>query len=106
MRLALVSFVIALRGETTLNQGYGTLDSMSDSRERVVVRYWDGTEAQVGDRVTIDETQQGIVRDVVDTQEKMKKWGLDEFGLMFDCVFYPERFLREYPVELVSRAGA
>jgi hypothetical protein len=79
---------------------------MSDTKERVVIRYSDGTEAQVGDTVIIDETQRGIVRDVVDTQEKMKKWGLDEFGLMFDGVFYPERFLREFPVDLVSRAAA
>jgi len=74
--------------------------------ERVIIRYWDGTEAQVGDVVRIDETQQGVVREVVDTPEKMKSRALDEYGLMFDGVFYPERFLREYPVELVSRPVA
>lgn len=79
---------------------------MSDSKERVVIRYSDGSEARVGDTVTIDETQRGIVRDVVDTQEKMRAWGLDECGLMFDRVFYPERFLREFPVDLISRADA
>jgi hypothetical protein len=74
--------------------------------ERVIIRYWDGTEAQVGDTVVIDEREQGVVRDVVDTQEKMGRWGVGEYGLMFDRVFYPERFLREYPVDLVSRAVA
>ena len=81
-----------------------TLYTMSDSGERVVIRYWDRTEARVGDTVNIDATQQGIVRDVVDTQEKLRTWGLDEFGLMFDRVFYPERCSREFPIELVSRA--
>ena len=74
--------------------------------ERVIIRYEDGTEARVGDVVVIDETQRGVVREVVDTPEKMKTWALDEFGLMFDGVFYPERFLHEYPVELVSRTVA
>ena len=86
--------------------GEATSDTMSDSKERVVIRYWDGSEARVGDTVIIDEAQRGIVREVVDTQEKMRKWGLDEFGLMFDRVFYPERFLREFPVDLISRADA
>jgi hypothetical protein len=79
---------------------------MRNSKERVVIRYSDGTEAQVGDTVLIDEKQQGVVREIIDTPEKMKIWALDEFGLMFDGVFYPERFLHEYPVELVSRATA
>jgi hypothetical protein len=74
--------------------------------ERVIIRYWDGTEAQVGDTVLIDETQRGVVREVIDTPEKRKPWDLDEYGLMFDGVFYPERFLREYPVDLISRAVA
>lgn len=74
--------------------------------ERVIIRYWDGTEAQVGDVVLIDETQHGVVREVIDTPEKMASWALDEYGLMFDRVFYPERFLREYPVDLVSRPTA
>ena len=71
--------------------------------ERVIIRYWDGTAAQAGDIVIIDETQPGVVKEVIDTLEKMNSWALDEFGLMFDGVFYPERFLREFPVELVSR---
>jgi len=79
---------------------------MSNPEERVVIRYWDGTEAQVGDSVIIDEREQGVVRDVVDTQEKMSRWAVSEYGLMFDRVFYPVRFLREYPVDLVSRAVA
>lgn len=77
---------------------------MSHSDEPVVIRYWDGRQAVVGDTVIIDDTQRGVVREVVDTQEKMRRWGLDEYGLMFDRVFYPERFLHEYPVDLVSRA--
>jgi len=79
---------------------------MSDSQQRVVIRYWDGTEAKVGDTVVIDERQRGVVREVVDTPEKMQMWALDEYGLMFDGVFYPERFLREFPINLVSRAVA
>ncbi len=79
---------------------------MSNSRERVVIRYLDGTEAQVGDTVLIDEKQRGVVREVIDTTEKMQAWDLDEFGLMFEGVFYSERFLHEYPAELVSRAVA
>jgi hypothetical protein len=79
---------------------------MSNSQVRVVIQYSDGTEAQAGDIVLIDETQQGVVRVVVDTPQKMKIWGLTEFGLMFDRVFYPERFLLEYPLEHVARALA
>ena len=33
---------------------------MSESKERVVIRYSDGTEAQVGDTVLIDETERGL----------------------------------------------
>ena len=76
---------------------------MSDFQKRVVIQYWDGTEARVGDTVLIDGTQRGVVREVIDTADKMKAWALDEYGLMFDGVFYPERFLREFPVELISR---
>jgi hypothetical protein len=79
---------------------------MSNSKERVVIRYSDGTEAQVGDTVLIDEKQRGVVREVVDTPEKMESWALDEFGLMFDGLFLPQRFLHEYPVELISRVAA
>jgi hypothetical protein len=74
--------------------------------ERAIIRYWDGTEARVGDTVLIDEKQRGVVRDVIDTMEKRTSLALDEYGLMFEGVFYPERFLREYPVELISRAVA
>jgi hypothetical protein len=56
--------------------------------------------------VLIDETLQGLVREVIDTPQKRKRWDLDEYGLMFDGVFYRERFLREYPVDLISRAVA
>lgn len=53
---------------------------MSDRTQQIVIRYWDGTEAQVGDTVIIDETQSGIVRDVVNNEEKMGKWGLMSSG--------------------------
>ena len=72
----------------------------------LIIRYSDGTEAKVGDTVLIDEKQQGVVLEIVDTKEKMKRWDLNEYGLMFDRVFYPERFLREYPVDIISRAVA
>jgi hypothetical protein len=74
--------------------------------ERVIIRYWDGTEAKAGDVALVDETQRAVVLDVIDTPEKMKSWALDEFGLMFDGVFYPESFLREFPIDLVSRPVA
>jgi hypothetical protein len=57
--------------------------------ERIIIRYCDGTEAMVGDVVSIDERQQGVVREIIDTPEKMASWALDEFGLMFDGVFTP-----------------
>ena len=40
------------------------------------------------------------MREIVDTPEKMKIWALDEFGLMFEGVFYPERFLRDTQLSL------
>jgi hypothetical protein len=70
----------------------------------MIIRYWEGEEARVGDTVLIDGRQRGVVREVVDTREKMMQWGLDEFGLMFEGVFYPQRFLREFPIDLISRA--
>ena len=81
---------------------------MSNSTDRVVIRYWDGTEAQIGDTVLLvdEKNQRGVVRDVVDTPEKMRDWALDEFGLMVGCLFLPERYLRDFPVELISRAAA
>jgi hypothetical protein len=74
--------------------------------ERVIIRYWDGREAQVDDAVVIDESSRAVVRHVLDTLEKSKRWGLDEYGLKFDRVFCSESFLREHPVDLISRAGA
>jgi hypothetical protein len=47
------------------------LHTMSIS-ERVIIRYSDGTEARIGDTVLIDEKQRGVMREVVDTPEKMK----------------------------------
>lgn len=79
---------------------------MSTHAERAIIRYWDGSEAQNGDTVLVDEDWQGVVREVVDTRDKRNSWGLDEFGLMLDQAFLPERFLRDYPVELISRAAA
>ena len=79
---------------------------MDNSREIVVIRYFDGTVAQLGDTVLVDEEWQGVVRDVVDTKDKMANWGLTEYGLMVDQRFLPERFLREFPVDLVLRQGA
>jgi hypothetical protein len=79
---------------------------MNNSEQQVIIRYWSGAAAHVGDIVVIDETQRSVVREVVETPEKMRALALDEYGLMFDGVFYPERFLREYCVDLVSRAGA
>lgn len=79
---------------------------MDNSKETVVIRYFDGTAAQLGDTVLVDEDWQGVVRDIVDTKEKMVNWNLAEYGLMVDQRFLPERFLREFPVDLVSRKEA
>ena len=77
-----------------------------DRSESVTIRYWDGQEARVGDLVRIDEIQEGVVRELIDTLEKQAAWSLDEFGLMFDGVFYPVRFMREFPIELITRGEA
>jgi hypothetical protein len=74
--------------------------------DRVIICYSDGTEAQVGDTVLVDEDWRGVVRDVVDTKDKLTSWNLDEYGLMVDQRFLPERFLHDYPVDLVSRPVA
>ena len=84
---------------------------MNDSTDRVVLRYWDKTESQIGDTVRVDEDWQGVVTDLVDTPEKMKAWALDEYGFFVvetggARFFLPERFLHEYPVDLVSRPVA
>jgi len=76
-----------------------------------MLKYTDGTEARVGDRVRLaHDTDSGVVSAVIDSVELADSWNLDETGLMIDCgatglTFYPARFLDE-DIRFVSRVVA
>ena len=77
-----------------------------------MITYPDGTEARVGDRLSLShDADTGVVSDVVDSPEKAKTWGLEETGLMIESVatgltFYPTHSLHEDEIRFVSRVAA
>ena len=59
----------------------------------MTIRYSTGEEAQVGDHVDY-HGELSIVDDVIDTDDALRRWGLDEHGIMlandsFGLVFEP-----------------
>jgi hypothetical protein len=52
-----------------------------------MLHYDDGAEIQIGDHVDFDGTP-ALVYDVIDSAEKLKEWGLDEYGVMFQAREY------------------
>jgi len=77
-----------------------------------MIRYPDGTEAQVRDRVRIDHgARMAFVHAVIETDDQRRSWGLDEPGLMLDgpdygLVFWPVHSLVTDEIEYVSRESA
>jgi hypothetical protein len=77
-----------------------------------MIKYPDGTEARVGDRVSLShDADSGVVTEVFDSLEKAETWNLDKTGLMIESVatgltFYPERSLDEDEIRFVSRVVA
>jgi hypothetical protein len=49
-----------------------------------MITYASGTEARDGDHVNLDDSA-GVVEQVIDTDERMAAWGLDQPGLMLRC---------------------
>ena len=77
-----------------------------------MIRYPDGTESQVWDRVRIDHGSSfAVVHAVIDTEDQQRSWGLDEPGLMLEApsygmVFWPVHSLVADEIEYVSRGAA
>jgi hypothetical protein len=74
-----------------------------------MIKYPDGTEARVGDTVSLShETDRGVVRHVLDSIEFAKLWNPPEIGLMVDSTasgltFYPIHSLDRDEIRFVSR---
>jgi uncharacterized protein (DUF779 family) len=77
-----------------------------------MIKYPDGTEARVGDRVSLShDTDRGEVREVFASVEQAEAWNLKETGLMIDSVatgltFYPTHSLDADEIRFVSRSVA
>jgi hypothetical protein len=77
-----------------------------------MINYPDGTEARVGDRVSLShDTDSGVVSEVFNSIEEAKAWNLDETGLMIDSVatgltFYPTHSLDRDEIKFISRSVA
>jgi hypothetical protein len=79
-----------------------------------MITYSDGTEARIGDRLSLShDKDSGVVRDVVDSVQKAKALGLEpQTGLMIESVatgltFYPARYASdEDEIRFVSRFTA
>ena len=77
-----------------------------------MINYPDGTEACIGDVVSLAHgTVVGVVREVIDSSKQADAWGLepDDLGLMveskqFGLSFYPALFFNEGEIRFVSRA--
>ncbi len=72
-----------------------------------MLTYPDGSQVCAGDLV-IESGEEAEVVDVVTTAEHMQHWGVELPGVMlktasFGLIYIPVEFLREDPLELVSR---
>jgi hypothetical protein len=75
-----------------------------------MIKYPDGTEARVGDSVSLShDTDRGVVHHILDSVEQAKSWNLEEIGLMIDSTaagltFYPIRSLDRDEIRFISRS--
>jgi hypothetical protein len=75
-----------------------------------MIKYPDGTEARVGDSVSLShDSDRGVVRHILDTVEQAKSWNLQETGLMIDSTatgmtFYPVHSLDRDEIRFISRS--
>jgi hypothetical protein len=75
-----------------------------------MIKYPDGTEARVGDSVSLShDTARGVVRHILDSVEQAKSWNLEEIGLMIDSkatglTFYPMHSLDRDEIRFISRS--
>ena len=74
-----------------------------------MIAYPDGTEAHVGDKVSLShDTDRGVVSDVIDSHEKAEAWNLEETGLMIKSVacgltFFPLHAWDDDEIRFISR---
>ena len=77
-----------------------------------MINYPDGTEARIGDSVSLShDTDLGVVLHVLDTVELVELWNLEEMGLMIDSTatgmtFYPIHSLDRDEIRFISRVVA
>ena len=77
-----------------------------------MIAYPDGTEARVGDAVSLAHGEhRGVVQHVLESAEEIDGWNLEEPGLMIDTsyggfVFYPQHSFTDDEIVFVSRATA
>ena len=77
-----------------------------------MIKYPDGTEAHVGDCVSLSHnTDRGVVRYIVDSVEQAKAWNLEKIGLMIystvtGMTFYPIYSLDRDEIRFISRSVA
>lgn len=82
------------------------------TRVHRMIKYPDGTGANVGDNVSLShDTDRGVVRHVLDTIELAESWNLDEIGLMIESTatgltFYPIHSLDRDEIQFISRVLA
>ena len=76
-----------------------------------MIAYPDGTEARVGDTVSLAHgARTGTVTNVIQSVAEMDAWNLDEPGLMIDTtygglVFHPTHSLTDDEIIFVARAA-
>ena len=76
-----------------------------------MIQYPDGTDAMALDRVRTDHGQTiAVVEEVIETADEMRRWGLDEPGLMIDhpqyrLMFWPVDSVVANEIEFVSRGA-
>lgn len=77
-----------------------------------MIKYPDGTEARVGDSVSLShDTDRGVVRHVLDSAELAESWNLAEIGLMIESTatgltFYSIHSLDRGEIRFISRVAA
>lgn len=77
-----------------------------------MIKYPDGHAAHIGDSVRLNRGEHcGKVFAVIASKAEMRKWGLDEPGLMIESdyygmVFLPEKSLTHDEAQLISRLAA
>lgn len=68
-----------------------------------MIRYIDGSIAAVGDTVLIDKGERtGLVVEVIEGNALLRRWGVDEPGLMVESDYYGLLFI---PADRISDMG-